>query len=152
MSQGDKSVSETEYVMRYCASVLTIPKSATKITEIIGTSPKTGHMSSFNTCTGLPYGFSYMIKKDLDTTKYRKIELDIFSGKKQATLDEPNYLYSYENFISYYSDEKFPEPIFEESSQEYEELDDEKDVELPIEENNESLSGDDYIQDDYFED
>lgn len=112
---------QNEYVLRYCASELSIPKNVRKITTIFGSSPKTGHTSTFNNCTGLPYGFSYEIKRGADNVGYRKIEHDIIIGKKFPLINEPNYLYSYQNFVDYYFDEKFLEPYYEDNDYEEEE-------------------------------
>lgn len=102
-----------KYVLRYCASELSIPCKAIHIILIFGKSYITGNQTNFNNKTGLPFGYCYMIEKGQDIANYRKIEIDILADKKIPDLDEPNYFYSYDAFVKYYNDEKFPEPQYE---------------------------------------
>lgn len=123
-----------DFVLRYCASEQSLPKNAKNISAIFGISQKTGHTTTFNKLTGLPFGFSYEINKGDDVPYFRKIEHDIIIGKAKPTIDEQNYLYSYDEFIKYYYDEKFSEPCYDYDEDDKEEYDDSYDEnEKPIE-------------------
>jgi hypothetical protein len=91
----------SEFVLRFCASELSVPSNATNITQIFGKSI-TGSSSTFNRATNLPFGFSYKIGKNLDTHKRRIIEYDI-------DMNNQKNFYTYNEFINYYYDEKFIE-------------------------------------------
>lgn len=121
--------------LRYCASSKSIPSDAFNVLWLWG-SVNGEKKDTFNNLTGLPYGFSYNIKKANDKCFLkRKIEKDIsfYRHLSKNDYDYGNYCYfdtgndlidddnfvnymkyqqrnhSYENFVDYYDDEKFEE-------------------------------------------
>jgi len=102
---------EEKYVLRFCASILSVPKNAKNVQTIFGYMP-TGNQMTYNKLTGLPFGFSYEIEAGNDTYKYRKIEIDIINNKREPLFTDNNYYSSYDEFVKYYDDEVFPEPVY----------------------------------------
>jgi len=94
-------------VLRYCASVLSIPAHATEITPI-WRNDGLGHTDNFNKNTNIGYGFAYCINHQNSSQKVRMIEYEIASNVwASETISDQSYLWNIEKFIDHYSDEYF---------------------------------------------
>lgn len=126
MTYPRMSYDDPNIVMRYCASSLSIPADAFGILNIYDK-----NMETFNEYTNMPYGFSYKIQKDKDPQPFtsRKIEKEIAMNRWLGSLEIKDHLLSYDNFINYYDDEEFSEPI-DYSSYYYEKEQEERDNQI----------------------
>ena len=105
------SSDDPDVVIRYCASVLSIPREAFCRTAIWGSNGLT-RTNIFNKNTGLDYGFSYKIRKEYDRQfELRRIEHDILNDVKSDRVLFHKHLMNYQDFVRYYYDEEFSEPI-----------------------------------------
>lgn len=100
----DKKTKDSEFVMRYCASVLSVPAHALTVTQLCKKS-EAGEDIMFNEKIGLPFGFSYYVKKGTDPYIIKRI----FEEEKQKKYDNKEFLISYEAFTTHYKDEVFVE-------------------------------------------
>jgi hypothetical protein len=105
--------------LRYCASILSIPETASEVVPVWGDNG-IDKPSFDNKQSGLPYGFAYRTNQDSETKIFEK---DLINPPDQTILENKQHLWSYEGTVDYYYDEFFPEkPQPEESINTTEEL------------------------------